>query len=77
MGKNFDRYFDSEGNIKEGVLDGNRWLKFLTETDNVYVNAERLESMGSLSGKETLMYVMKTLDILDEIAERDGIPSKE
>ncbi|RKM58611.1 methyltransferase [Butyrivibrio sp. XB500-5] len=77
MGKNFDRYFDGEGNIKEGVLEGNRWLKFLTETDNVYVNAERLESMGSLSGKETLMYVMKTLDILDEIAERDGLPAEE
>ncbi len=76
MGTNFDKYFDKDGNLREGVLEGNKWLYFLTQTDNVYVNAERLESMGSLSGKETLMYVMKSLDILDEIAKRDNLNSR-
>lgn len=46
MGISFDKYFDGDGNIREGVLADNKWLKFLTETDNVYVNAERLESIG-------------------------------
>lgn len=73
MGKNFDKYFDNNGELKEGVLKENLWLSYLTQTDNVYVNSERLESMGSLTGKETLLYVMKTLDILDEITTRDKL----
>ena len=77
MAGNFDRYFDPEGNLKEGVLEGNLWLKYLTLTDNVYVNAERLTRMADLSGRETLMYVMKTLDILDEIAGEEGLPDEE
>lgn len=77
MGNSFDKYFDKDGNVKDGVIEGNRWLKFLTETDNVYVNAERLESIGSLSGKETLMYVMKTLDILDEVSVREGLSDED
>ena len=67
MGSNFDIYFEQDGGLKEGALENNLWLKYLTQTDNVYVNAERLESMGSLSGRETLMYVMRSLDILDEM----------
>ena len=77
MGISFDKYFDCDGNIREGVLGDGKWLKFLTETDNVYVNAERLESIGSLSGKETLMYVMRTLDILEEISKRDALSKEE
>lgn len=73
MSSNFDRYFDGDKNLKDDVAENNLWLKYLTSTDNVYVNSERLESMGSLSGKETLMYVMRTLDILDEIEKRDGL----
>ena len=77
MGISFDKYFDCDGNIREGVLGDGKWLEFLTETDNVYVNAERLESIGSLSGKETLMYVMRTLDILEEISKRDALAKEE
>ncbi len=73
MSSNFDTFFEKNGDLKEGVLSDKLWLKYLTQTDNVYVNAERLESMGSLSGKETLMYVMRTLDILDEIKERESL----
>lgn len=49
------------------------WKKYLTKTENVYVNAERLEKMESLSGKETVMYVDRTLDILAEVSKRDGL----
>ena len=73
MSSNFDIYFDRDGSLKDGALEDNLWLKYLTCTDNVYVNAERLESMGSLSGRETLMYVMRTLDILEEIAKRESL----
>ena len=76
MSSNFDKYFENGGSLKQGVLEKHVWLRFLTCTDNVYVNAERLESMGSLSGRETLMYVIRTLDILDEVAERDKLGCK-
>ena len=77
MSASFDKFFDQDGNIREGVLTGNTWLKLLTDTDNVYVNAERLDSIGSLSGKETLMYVMRTLDILDEISSEKELTKQE
>ena len=69
MGKNYAKYFDSDGNAKKGVLSDNRWLKYLFETDNVYVNSERVESMDAISGKETLRYVLSSLDILDELID--------
>ncbi|MBO4346777.1 MAG: methyltransferase [Lachnospiraceae bacterium] len=65
---NFERYFDENGDVKKVLLKENKWLEYLTQTDNVYVNAERVASIGGISGRETLMYVLKTLDILDEIA---------
>ncbi|WP_026655239.1 hypothetical protein [Butyrivibrio sp. AE3003] len=60
MGISFDKYFDCDGNIREGVLADNKWLKFLTETDNVYVNAERLE---------------RYLDLLDENGDAIEYPA--
>ena len=77
MSSNFEKYFDNEGNLREGILADNIWLKYLTQTDNVYVNAERLQRMGSISGRETLMYVMRTLDVLQEISERGGLGESE
>ncbi|MBO4775235.1 MAG: methyltransferase domain-containing protein, partial [Lachnospiraceae bacterium] len=65
---NFERYFDENGEVKRTLLKENRWLEYLTETDNVYVNAERVECISGISGKETLMYVLRTLDIFDETA---------
>ena len=66
---NYKVYFNSDGSAKRGVLSDNRWLKYLSVTDNVYVNAERVESMDAISGKETLKYVLRTLDILDELID--------
>ena len=77
MSSSFENYFDNQGNVKEDLLQDNPWLRYLTETDNVYVNAERLESISSLTGKETLMYVFKTLDLLEEVTKRDLLTSEE
>ena len=67
MSKNFDKYFDGDGNVREEITVDNLWLKYLTETDNIYVNAERVKSINAISGRETIEYVMRTLDILDEL----------
>ena len=63
---NFEFYFDADGQAKPEQLAKNRWLAYLTQTDNVYVNAERLERMRDVSGRETVEYVMRTLDVLVE-----------
>ncbi|MBO4347025.1 MAG: hypothetical protein J5840_05235, partial [Lachnospiraceae bacterium] len=65
---NFERYFDENGDVRRVLLKENKWLEYLTQTDNVYVNAERVASIGEISGRETVTYVLKMLDILDEIA---------
>ena len=72
MSRNFDLYFDENGELKEGILEKNPWLSYLVLTDNVYVNAERIESVGNVSGKETLEYVFRTLDILDELLPEEN-----
>ena len=72
MSRNFDLYFDENGELKDGISEKNPWLSYLVLTDNVYVNAERIESVGSVSGKETLEYVFRTLDILDELLPEEN-----
>ncbi len=63
---NFDIYFDKDNNIRDEFKDC-RWLRYLTDTDNIYVNAERVTSINSISGRELIEYVMRTLDILDDM----------
>lgn len=46
-----------------------RYKKYLTQTENVYVNPERVESIDSISGNETLAYVNRTLEILNQQAD--------
>jgi len=67
MVSNFEKYFEENGNAKVEMIKENKWLEYLTYTDNIYVNAERVKSISGISGKETIMYVLRTLDILDEI----------
>lgn len=76
---NFEFYFDTDGQVKPEQLAKNRWLAYLTQTDNVYVNAERLERMRDVSGRETVEYVMRTLDVLDELFPegKAGSPEEE
>ena len=66
---NYEEFFDENGEVKDGVLENNKWLKYLVQTENSYVNTERVVSVEGISGRETLMYVMRTLDILDELLE--------
>ena len=62
-------YLQPDKTAKPELMRSNPWLALLTETEHVYVNAERIESVGTISGRETLDYVMRSLDILREIEE--------
>lgn len=62
-------YLQPDGTPKPEMLRSNPWLALLTETEHVYVNTERIESVGTISGRETLDYVMRSLDILQEIVD--------
>ena len=64
---NYSRYFDEFDELKVPASGEDRWLKFLTETGHVYVNAERMESVEHVSSQMTVMYVMRTLDVLDDV----------
>lgn len=64
---NIEKYFEKDGQVKPEALAENQWLRILTETDNIYVNRERISSVSGISGRETVEYVMRSLDILDEI----------
>ena len=71
-GNHYSVYFNQYGELKEEAIGENRWLKFLTETSYIYVNMERVESVEQLSGRETVLYVMRTLDVLDEFFAGDA-----
>ena len=72
MGGNYEKYFDENGDVRDEAVRKNRWLKFLTETSHVYVNTERMESVEKVSTKDTVFYVMRMLDVLDEIVKEDS-----
>lgn len=71
---NIEKYFEESGEVRAQALAENLWLKYLVETDNIYVNAERVDSMVNISGRETIEYVMRTLDILDEDKKGNALP---
>ncbi len=48
-----------------GLLENEKWLSLLYYTENKSVNMERVEIVEQVSGKETLSYVLRTLDILE------------
>ena len=64
---NYSRYFDEYDELKVPASGEDLWLKYLTETGHVYVNAERMESVEHVSSQMTVMYVMRTLDVLDDV----------
>ncbi|MBQ7487405.1 MAG: aminotransferase class I/II-fold pyridoxal phosphate-dependent enzyme [Clostridia bacterium] len=47
-------------------LEEEKWLSYLYYTENHGINMERVEVVEQLSGRETLSYVLRTLDILEE-----------
>ena len=49
----------------EARLESEKWLSYLYYTENKGVNIERVDVVEQISGKETLSYVLRTLDILE------------
>lgn len=43
-----------------------KWLQYLVETDEDFINVERIHSIATKDGMETLRYVFRTLQILDD-----------
>ncbi|MCR5250416.1 MAG: methyltransferase [Lachnospiraceae bacterium] len=64
-GKTYRKFFNEDDSMKEGVAAVNPWLVLLTDTENSYVNVERLASTENRTHRETLEYVCRSLDILD------------
>jgi len=48
-----------------------KWYQYLYFTENRAVNVERVEAVGSITGRETLDYVLRTLEVLER---SDGAP---
>lgn len=69
MGITMDDIF-WDGKVVSQTVKKNRWAGYLAITDNVSVNYERVKCMSEITGRETLEYVLRTLDILDRC---DGI----
>lgn len=57
------------GKWNSELLKKEKWLYYLAITTNNATNCERVESIDSITGKETLDYVMKTLEALENIKE--------
>ena len=49
------------------VLRNETWLKHLVLTKENKVNLERIESVNDLSANQTLQYVEKTLQVLEQM----------
>ena len=62
---NKERYFEKDGTPKPEALQNNVWLQYILSAD--YWNAERIEKMSDKNKNAVLKYVIKTLDILDDI----------
>ena len=55
------------GFFNADLLKKERWLYYLCITNNNATNIERVSSIREITGKETLHYVLKTLDILESM----------
>ena len=51
-----------------------KWYQYLYYTENIAVNMERVETVESITGRETLDYVLRTLAVLDmaELADEQA-----
>ena len=43
-----------------------KWYQFLYYTENIAVNIERVATVKDITGRETLEFVLRTLNILGE-----------
>lgn len=61
---------NEKGTYNAELLKKERWLYYLAITKNNATNTERVNAVSDITGKETLQYVLRTLDILDSIGFR-------
>ncbi|MCR5794552.1 MAG: methyltransferase domain-containing protein [Solobacterium sp.] len=66
MHNNKYRFFESDGAVRPEALQ-NTWFRILYTADTPYWNAERISMMSDKGINNTLEYVLRTLDILDEM----------
>lgn len=55
----------TNGKWNPAILKKERWLYYLCITEHNAANVERIDSIQSITGRETLDYVFRTLDILE------------
>lgn len=77
MSINTDRYFEENGAVKPEALKENPWLVYLLAADTPYWNVERIGRMADKEKNAALLYVIRTLDILDGIAERYSLSDED
>ncbi|MBO4291486.1 MAG: methyltransferase [Lachnospiraceae bacterium] len=58
-------------------LENEKWLSYLYYTEYHGVNMERVDVVEQISGRETLSYVLRTLEILQEDACREKMTERE
>lgn len=63
------------GKWNSEILKKERWLYYLAITKNNAINCERVDSIASITGLETLNYVLRTLKVLERI--KDNLTERE
>ncbi len=63
------------GKWNSEILKKEKWLYYLAITKNNATNCERVDSISSITGKETLAYVIRTLEFLE--TQKDKLTEKE
>jgi len=66
---NQERYFEKDGITVKKEMSYLPWLQYLVSGAEYYWNAERIEKMADKKNNTVLQYVMRTLDILDEVKD--------
>ena len=63
--------------FSERLLATEEWLRLLYYTEHRSVNPERVPSMEQQSGRETLSYVLRTLEVLTANATSYALTAEE
>ena len=58
-------------------LETEPWLSYLYYTEHQGISMERVDVVEQLSGRETLSYVLRTLEILEEDFQKGELSEKE
>lgn len=52
------------------LLKQHRWLYYLCITEHNAINVERVSAISDITGKETLLYVLRTLELLEQCRDK-------